>query len=73
MVQVCSADENYRRKLFEKIRNARTKEEAQELALKMWHDMNATQEGFICRGCANCEFADEQISGPRPSSSSPGH
>lgn len=57
-------ESQYRRVLFERIKNARTKAEAQELALRLWHDMNATQEGFVCPGCSNCELAEDCVSDP---------
>lgn len=64
----CSSDETARGEIFQRISNARTLAEAQQIALEMWHDMNATQEGFICRGCANCEFCEEPLDVPPRSS-----
>ena len=42
---------DYRLGFFARIRDAKTKEEAQELALELWYHMHATQEGFACPGC----------------------
>lgn len=65
------AAENYRRCLFEQIKNAKDKKEAQQIALTLWHHMNATQEGFICRGCSNCAFVEDGPGDLRPPSTSP--
>lgn len=44
--------------MFSRIKNATTMEELQQIALRLWHDVNATQEGFICPGCANCAIVE---------------
>jgi hypothetical protein len=61
-----------RAELFRRIKTATTIEEAQLVALRMWHDMNATQEGFICPGCANCAFSEE-CAVPPPTPAEPDH
>ncbi len=61
-----AADEAYRQAVFAEIRNAPTKEKAQEIALRLWHHMNATQEGFICPGCGNCAMIEDAASVPVP-------
>lgn len=59
-------DADFRRETFEQIRDAKTKEEAQQIALRLWHDMNATQEGFICIGCANCVIVEDAVAERHP-------
>ncbi len=65
---ILAPDEAYRQKVFEEIRNAPTKEKAQEVALRLWHHMRATQEGFICPGCGNCDcvITEGAVSAPQP-------
>lgn len=57
---------SYRQKIFARIKASRTKEEAQQVALELWHHMNFTQEGFICPGCANCAIAEDVADFPQP-------
>lgn len=68
---MCDRACDYRKKAFDEIRDARTKEEAQEIALRLWHHLNATQEGFICPGCANCAIVEDDAADLPPPSPSP--
>lgn len=60
-----SSDSAYRARMFQQIKEAPTKEAAQQAALELWHHLNSTQEGWICPGCANCALAEDDSCGQR--------